>query len=324
MRKNVWSEKELQLLRDSYGSISIAEIAKIIGRSRAAVRNKAYELRITSDAKWSHEEVEELKRAYAGAESNQELALECLSWRLGRTKVAICIKARKLGLTDIARKGVQERKVRRKYHTVEERSAATSKRVKEFWKNNPHPKGMTGKRHTPKTKAAISSASKRQWDTMTSAEREQRVELMVKANRAGSPKVARGTWKAGWREIGGQRCYFRSRWEANYARWLEALRARGSIVSWEFEPETFWFDGIKRGVRSYKPDFRVKYSDGRHEWHEVKGYMDARSKTTLKRMAKYHPEETIVLVREADMRKIWKEHGQSLEGWENANRSGQP
>jgi len=34
-------------------------------------------------------------------------------------------------------------------------------------------------------------------------------------------------------------------------------------------------------------------SNGTHQWHEVKGWMDARSKTKLKRMAKYHPAEIV-------------------------------
>ena len=61
-------------------------------------------------------------------------------------------------------------------------------------------------------------------------------------------KKPSASWKAGWREIGGQRIYARSRWEANYARYLEWLRANGSIAKWEHEPETFWFEGIKRGT----------------------------------------------------------------------------
>lgn len=95
--------------------------------------------------------------------------------------------------------------------------------------------------------------------------------------------------------IGDRRCYFRSRWEAVYADYLEILRKGGAIKSWEYEPKTFWFEGIKRGTCSYKPDFRVVNSAGTHEWHEVKGWMDPRSLTKLKRMAKYYPGEKIIV-----------------------------
>lgn len=95
--------------------------------------------------------------------------------------------------------------------------------------------------------------------------------------------------KSGWRTVGGTRFYARSRWEANYARYLQFLKDKGLIRSWEHEPETFWFEGIRRGVCSYLPDFRITEQDGSQTYHEVKGWMDAKSKTKLKRMAKYHP-----------------------------------
>ncbi len=49
--------------------------------------------------------------------------------------------------------------------------------------------------------------------------------------------------------------YFRSRWERNWARYLNFLVQHGEITGWEYEPKTFWFHKIKRGTRSYKPDF---------------------------------------------------------------------
>lgn len=68
------------------------------------------------------------------------------------------------------------------------------------------------------------------------------------------------------------------------------------ILQWEHEPKTFWFEGIRRGVCSYKPDFRVRRLDGTYYWIEVKGYMDAKSKTKIKRFGKYFPEETLIII----------------------------
>lgn len=120
----------------------------------------------------------------------------------------------------------------------------------------------------------------------------QRAELKAKGvNVAGNTM-----FRAGWDEVGGQRCYFRSGWEWRYAKHLEMLRKSGVITSWEHEPKTFWFTDIKRGVRSYLPDFFVQYPDGSNEFHEVKGYMDSRSRTKLKRMAKYYPYVTVRVV----------------------------
>jgi hypothetical protein len=121
---------------------------------------------------------------------------------------------------------------------------------------------------------------------------------------------------AGWREVGPQRCYFRSKWEANYARYLQWLVSQKIILGWAHEPKTFWFEGIRRGVVSYKPDFKVVEKDGTYAWHEVKGYMDHRSKMTLKRMAKFHPHETIVLIDKTAYRAIEAKAAQLVEGWE--------
>ena len=101
---------------------------------------------------------------------------------------------------------------------------------------------------------------------------------------------------AGWRDIGGERVYFRSRWEANYARYLQFLLEQKAISAWQHEPETFWFLSIKRGVRSYLPDFKIIENDGSHHWVEVKGYMDPKSQTKLKRFAKYYPQEKLTVV----------------------------
>jgi hypothetical protein len=103
--------------------------------------------------------------------------------------------------------------------------------------------------------------------------------------------VAKGGKRA---DLGGQ--FFRSRSEANYARYLNLLKRNGQIVGWAYEPHTFVFEGIKRGTMSYTPDFRVDYPDGTHAWIEVKGWMDATSKTRLARMAKYHPAEKVVVI----------------------------
>lgn len=131
-----------------------------------------------------------------------------------------------------------------------------------------------------------------------------------------APNVKRGSWRAGWREFGGRRHFFRSRWESNYARYLEWLKINKKIADWEYEPKTFWFDAIKRGVRSYKPDFLVTENDGTYCWHEVKGWMDDRSKTTLKRMAKYYPLEKILVIDKKQYRSIESKMSRILSGWE--------
>ena len=135
--------------------------------------------------------------------------------------------------------------------------------------------------------------------------------MMNKKGRSVTPKRS----EQGWHTIGGAKKFYRSGWELKYAKYLEFLKSKAMIQDWKYEPREFWFLKIKRGVRSYKPDFRVKQRGGVVEYHEVKGWMDPKSKTKLKRMAKYYPE---VVVKVIDS-KWFKENSPLLsglvEGW---------
>lgn len=110
---------------------------------------------------------------------------------------------------------------------------------------------------------------------------------------------------------------FRSRWEANYARYLNWRVKQGEIARWEYEAETFWFLEIKRGVRSYTPDFKIYPLQGEPYFIELKGYMDARSLTKLKRMRIYHPEVHVELVASGDYKALAKSIKHIIPGWES-------
>lgn len=272
---------------------------------------------------WSDSEVAILLQAYQAA-GDGPIGLDALSEKLGRHKANVSRKARKLGLTNSTRRLVDQRKDRRKFGgDADALRRFQSEKQKRLLAENGHPRGALGTKHSPETKAAIGAKSRVRWAAMGETEKD---ELVAKAYRAlvekggGPPKVGRGTWKAGWREIGGKRNYYRSRWEANYARYLQWLKDRGEIRDWAHEPETFWFDGIRRGTMSYKPDFRVWEVSGASRLHEVKGWMDTRSRTTLARMAKYHPSETIVLIDGAQYRAIRRAVMALIEGWEDSAR----
>jgi hypothetical protein len=124
------------------------------------------------------------------------------------------------------------------------------------------------------------------------------------------PPTNANTWKPGHREVGGRRIYFRSKWEANYAFYLQWLKDLSQIKAWEYETETFWFEGIKRGVCSYKPDFKVTENSGAIHYDEVKGWFDPRSRTKLKRMRIYHPKVEIRLIE----KKFFSQNGKKLKG----------
>lgn len=173
-----------------------------------------------------------------------------------------------------------------------------SSRAKEWLLSHEHPKGFLGKNHTPEALRKISEASARSAEKRTSEEEAHRLLKIAKTKAANGNLILprKASWKQGWYEIDGQRFFFRSRWEVNYACYLHVLRRAGHILKWEYEPETFWFDRIKRGTNNYTPDFRLTFPDGKIEYHEIKGWMDDRSRTKLNRMRIYHPDVKLVLI----------------------------
>lgn len=109
--------------------------------------------------------------------------------------------------------------------------------------------------------------------------------------------------------------YFRSAWEANWARYLNWLIEHGEIESWEYETEQFEFP-VKRGSKFYTPDFKVKNKDGSIEYHEVKGYMDQRSQTKLNRMARYFPEIKLILINQDYYYAVARQVALLIPNWE--------
>lgn len=105
-----------------------------------------------------------------------------------------------------------------------------------------------------------------------------------------------GNVKRGWYQIGSKKMFFRSKWEANYALYLNFLVKQKQIKKWEYEKDVFIFHKIQFGTRSYRPDFKIFNNNDSIEYYEIKGYMDAKSKTKLKRMAKYYPKIKLILI----------------------------
>lgn len=196
---------------------------------------------------------------------------------------------------------------------------AISEKTKERLAFSGHPRGAKGMKHTEEVKRLIGQKSKAAFANRTQEQEAHRITKQLKTramNGTLAPNRKRGTWKAAWRVIGGIRKFYRSKWEANYARVLQWLVENGQIAKWEHEAETFWFHKIKRGCRSYLPDFRVTNNDGTVEYHEVKGWMDKRSKTKLKRMAKYYPRVKMVVIDKKQYTSIRATLASSVHGWE--------
>jgi hypothetical protein len=296
-----------EYIRERYRQDGEAAVAEALGLTRRAVKNVAWRLGILDPKRfWTAEEDAVIREWYARPVHVPGFLNE-LSVVLGRERIAVALRASRLGLTDWHARKVAQRKVipgqsNAKY-TPDERKAIVQSGYRRYLAKHGHPRGALGMKHSAETRAKMGEASRRAWADPASG-------LNSEANRQrlsdlGVQRVKDGVFVNGAQmysraahgrreDLGGQ--YFRSAWEANYARFLNWMIERGEVVSWEYEKHTFWFEAIRRGVRSYTPDFRVVFPDGHHEWHEVKGWMDPKSATKLKRMAKYHPAEVVKVI----------------------------
>lgn len=257
-----WSPLDDLRLREFYAQyppdqpIPIAEIAAILGKEQGSVRTRAHALGITSP-----------DRPRGNPPLQPAACPICGAMFLPRSR------------------GRNEPRIR---------TCSTSCGHKLTWQENEHPRGATGLVHSPETRAVMSEKSKAWWDSLPDDERSAKIGGWLSAPRP------RPTERTHTRARGGRRAdlddrYFRSSWEANYARWLNFLVANGVVASWEYEPRTFTFP-VKRGTMSYTPDFLVVLSDGTSAWHEVKGWLTQQGATALKRFAKFYPDETLVMI----------------------------
>lgn len=307
-QRTFWSDLEDAFLAENYQTMSIADIAKHLGRTQRAVASHRH--RLASPVKvrpWTSEEVQILRDWYDSRDGKPMLLGELAS-RLGRMRSNVCRKARALGLTKTSRP--TGRKDRRKFKTKEELFAHLSQTRKEWQRLNGHPRGMLGKCHTEAFKERMAKISSKYWASLSKSQVDEFVGRGLATRAANGPTArSRGSWKAGWREIGGQRCFFRSSWEANYARLLELL-----CCDWKHEPECFVFPVGSRCI--YTPDFRVRQADGEFVYHEVKGWMDQRSLRKIQLMAEHYPEVKLLVVDAKQYRVLEKDFQYVISEWE--------
>lgn len=269
-----WSELELNWLKENYPKIGKAKSVEYLNRSESSVRWKAGQLGIKQDRK------SEFFKDWQNRAKISKIGKK-------RPEQALVIKKLhaqgKLLKTDVQRKRISER-------------------MQKLWLMQEHPRGMLGKKHNDVTKQKIAVHSRKMWEDsssyVNSEEHRQKlsdnaVNRMVNMSEETRKKMYSNAKRGFRQDIG---IYVRSGWEANYARYLNFLISHGQIKSYEYEPETFWFHAIQRGCRTYLPDFKIMNNDGSIEYHEVKGYMDAKSKTKIKRMAKYYPNIKLIVI----------------------------
>lgn len=294
VNRSVWSHNELEWFKENYPFIGLYSTMEKLNRTKRAVLTRAWMLGIKSRVKFSEE-------------SNY-----------------------RRGIKNVGKKRPEHSEFMKKYRAErplvlsEESKRKMSIAKKQYFQTHPHTRGFTGGKHSEESLRKISLASIQLHKKRTKEEEKQRIEktLKTKMKRYGSyggslnVKNPYSRAKRGFYDINGKNIYFRSLWEANYALYLDFLIKQNKIVSWKFESKTFWFEKIKRGVRSYTPDFEVVSISGEIEYHEVKGWMDKKSVTKIKRMNIYFPDVKLFVIDQYCYKDIKNKVGKLLKFYE--------
>lgn len=288
---SVWTAERIAFLRENYALQGKQWCVDQLGLQEHQVRYKASQLGLRcrgTSAAWQKKLADHSKRLTGRKRPEQAAVINALR----ETGVLVTTEDGKRRIAEAARKRFAE---------------------------GGHPRGALGHKHTAEASAVMSAKGRARAAAMQPDERRRLTERQVQGKRDKGIPIAspRGSWKAAWRDVGAQRCYFRSRWEANYARHLEALREAGHVIAWEHEPRAFAFAGLESGPVSYLPDFRVVLASGQTEWHEVKGWMDDRSRQAIALMAQQYPAERLVVIDGKQYRQI-EAASKHLPGWEFA------
>lgn len=247
-----WAEKEKEWLVRNYPSKGWRYCAEKLGRSIPSIRSMTSKLELRLDTE--SEFFKDFQRRAAQSETIKQM------WKNGQFPVF-----------------------------TKERRAGVSIRTKKWLAENPHPKGYQGHKHSPEICKKLSKASLRWWASMTPEK------LVIRTEKARATMFRNKTYRI---KVEGENPYsrtksgkrkdldnqfFRSATEANYARFLRFIK-----IDYTYEKKTFEFKMIKRGTMIYTPDF---YLPSDNIYIEVKGWLDPKSITKLKRFKKYYPDE---------------------------------
>lgn len=325
---NKWDKKSIDKLKEMYeNKIPCEEIAKKLGRTIKAVRNKAYKMNITNtENRYTDEEINFLKNNY------HSYNLKEISKKLNKNKSNVCRKVKELGLDRTNLKVYPHLRKTKKnelgnYVSIdwvrkskEEIGLQRSEIMKKHIKKYGHCRGMLGKTHSIEEREKMRKRAKKLWkdpnSTFNSEEFRQLKSDIAFKNALKSKKENNYS-----RSVSGKRPdlnnqFFRSKWEANYARFLNLLIKQNKIYKWEYEVDTFIFSEIKKGIRSYTPDFKIwETKESIPYYVEIKGWLDNKSKTKLKRMEKYYPSIKIVMFMEKEYKEL-KLISHFIKGWE--------
>lgn len=290
---------------------SVHRVGRLIGRNGDTVHRRlikaGYKL---NNSVWRPEEISLLKQHFRKGVAVDALQL---AKRLGRSRVAVQLKASKLGLGDknrpfceIARRHISEGQLR-------------------HFREHGNPRlGKPGKPLPDERKKQISLFSKNMWaewkrtgtgqcSPESRARRAVAMSKLENAKRRGHSNVSAGERP----DLGN--VYFRSSWDANIARYLNLLQQCGEVRSWGYETRTFQFHNATVKPFTYTPDFEVVTPSGDTEYWEVKGWKDKKWEHKLALFRKTYPEERLRVINQREYLSIEKQFSFKVDAWEHSH-----
>ena len=123
-------------------------------------------------------------------------------------------------------------------------------------------------------------------------------------------------YKAHGKSKGGKRPdldnqYFRSSWEANYARILNHLKDNYIVKSWKYEADCF-----DLGFGNYYPDFKVESIDGLVAYHEVKGYKHPVGEKKIEAFRELYSDIPLTIIGEEAYKNLSAVYSKRISNWE--------
>lgn len=273
------------VILDAYNRLgNVWKVAEEVGLCGQSVHERLIRIKgKLRKPEYTKKQINQITELYTKGFKAGDGKLDLLCKKLNKSKPNVSRMAKRLGLTNKNR----QLSIRG--------SIEMSKRAIKWHENNEHPRGMLGKHHSEGCRREL---SKRHKEWFANATQEQKANRSKKQALTKSKNIVthhRGSWKAGWKTIGGNKYYFRSSWEVYYAEYLEFLLSNNKIESWEYEPKTFVFPDNEYPY-TYKPDFKITFKNGNHVWREVKGWFCEISKAKDYKFRKYFPNEPIRIV----------------------------
>ena len=266
-------------LLESYNRLgSVWLVADELGMAGQNVWAHLNKLGIKDKDKWTDEQLQILRVAY-NIKDTETLNINELAKHLGKDKTNVCRKAKELGLST--------NRFRKRSNEMNE---LMGERMKTWIHVNGHPTGyrelrmclacgkMMELQHSAKNKTCSRSCA---------ATLRMRSEHIFSRCNSG-------------RRIDLNNQFFRSAYEANYARYLNYVTANSlfNIVSWQYEPDTFKFSKVSDSPKQYTPDFKVFYGNYHCAYHEVKGWDYPKGIKARERFNKYYPNLELILIGE--------------------------